>query len=79
MQIDANDEKKRLIPVAYWSRSLHGAEVNYIVTEKEDLAVIWCLKKMRHLIGTQEVTIVTDHAALKYLITSTKDLYGRLA
>ena len=65
--------------VAYLSRTLHGAEVNYTVTEKEALAAVWCLKKVRHIIGDQQVTVVTDHAALRYLKKTTKDPYGRLA
>ena len=79
MQRERTEGKQKLKPVAYLSRTLHGAEVNYTVTEKEALAAVWCLKKVRHLVGTQQVTIVTDHAALRYLMTSTRDPYGRLA
>ena len=79
MQPETVGPKQKLKPVAYLSRALHGAELNYTVTEKEALAAVWCLKKVRHLVGSQEVTIVTDHAALRYLMTSTRDPYGRLA
>ena len=78
MQKESLDDKSPRA-IAYLSRALRGAELNYTVTEKEALAAIWCLKKLRHIIGEQEVTIMTDHAALRYFMTTTRDPYGRLA
>ena len=61
-----------------WARLLKGAELNYSVSEKECLGVIFGCKKCRvYLIGTTFI-IVTDHYALLWLMTL-KDPQGRLA
>ena len=48
---------------------MNDAQLNYSITEKELLAVVFALDKFRsYLIGTK-VIIYSDHAALKYLLT----------
>ncbi|CAN6552302.1 unnamed protein product [Malus baccata var. baccata] len=60
---------KRPHVIYYASRTLNDAQLNYSTTEKELLAVVFALDKFRsYLIGTK-VIVVTDHAALKYLLT----------
>ncbi|KAM2767000.1 hypothetical protein COP1_022850 [Malus domestica] len=55
--------------IYYASRTLNDAQLNYSMTEKELLAVVFALDKFRsYLLGTK-VIIYTDHAALKYLFT----------
>ncbi|CAN6691834.1 unnamed protein product [Malus baccata var. baccata] len=55
--------------IYYASRTLNDAQLNYSTTEKEPLAVVFALDKLRsYLIGTK-VIVFTDHAALKYLFT----------
>ncbi|CAN6560260.1 unnamed protein product [Malus baccata var. baccata] len=55
--------------IYYASRTLNDAQLNYSITEKELLAVVFALDKFRsYLLGTK-VIIYTDHAALKYLLT----------
>ncbi|XP_019253915.1 PREDICTED: uncharacterized protein LOC109232610 [Nicotiana attenuata] len=72
-------QKKNKIfrPIYYANRTLNEAQMNYATTEKELLAVVFAFDKFRsYLIGTQ-VTVFTDHAALKYLLAK-KDARPRL-
>ncbi|KAG5549470.1 hypothetical protein RHGRI_014717 [Rhododendron griersonianum] len=63
--------------VYYASKTLNEAQMNYTTTEKELLAVVFALDKFRsYLVGSQ-ITVFTDHAALKYLMTK-QDAKARL-
>ncbi|PKA52185.1 hypothetical protein AXF42_Ash014122 [Apostasia shenzhenica] len=63
--------------IHYASHTLNEAQLNYTVTEKEFLAVVFAFEKFRsYLLGSQ-VIIYTDHSALKYLL-SKKDAKPRL-
>ena len=53
--------------VAFISRTLKGSELAYTTTEKEALAVVWALQKLRTIILGSELTIFTDHKALTFL------------
>jgi Reverse transcriptase (RNA-dependent DNA polymerase)/RNase H-like domain found in reverse transcriptase/Integrase zinc binding domain/Chromo (CHRromatin Organisation MOdifier) domain/Retroviral aspartyl protease len=48
-------------PVAFESRKLHGAELNYSPTELEMLAVVHCVKLWRCYIEGRAVHVYTDH------------------
>jgi RNase H-like domain found in reverse transcriptase/Integrase zinc binding domain len=66
-------------PVAFASRKLKGAETRYTVTEQECLAVVFALRKWRHYLhGGTRFEIVTDHMALRWLM-SLREPRGRLA
>ena len=57
--------------------TLNDAQLNYSTTEKEMLAVVFALEKVRsYLIGCK-IIIFTYHAALKYLLTK-KSVKARL-
>ncbi|GFT46326.1 retrovirus-related Pol polyprotein from transposon 17.6 [Trichonephila clavipes] len=64
-------------PIAFASRTLNKAERNYIVTERECLAVIWALNKLKTYFGSLPVKVITDHAALTKL-TNRKNLSSRM-
>ena len=65
-------------PVSYGSRKLKDAETRYPITELEALAVIEGLKKNRQYLLGIKFTIVTDHKALKALLTK-KELPPRIS
>ncbi|KAH9792219.1 hypothetical protein KPL71_004032 [Citrus sinensis] len=63
--------------IYYASKTFTPIQINYTTTEKELLAVGFAFDKFRaYLVGTK-VTVYTDHAAIKYLI-SKKDAKLRL-
>lgn len=58
---------------------MNQAELNYSVCEKKDLAVIFSLKKFRHiLLFTMLLKLVTDPQALHFAFKK-KVLHGKLA
>lgn len=65
-------------PVAFASRSLTAAEKNYSTTEQEALCVNFALKYFYPYLYGANLTIYTDHAALKSIL-STKEPRGRIA
>ncbi|KAE8894527.1 hypothetical protein PF007_g3629 [Phytophthora fragariae] len=63
-------------PVAFASKVNSPAEMNYSITELECLAVVWSVKLFRSQLYGSSFTIVTDHAALKWLMTRTNPRAG---
>ncbi len=72
------DERHKLQPLGYASRTLNAAESNYSTTHLEVLAVVWALKHFRELIHDYEIHVRTDHAAVVELFNA-KSLTGKLA
>ena len=64
--------------IAYGSKTLKRNEMNYCVTRRELLAVVFFLKKFKHYLIGHHVTVRTDHGALQWLFRS-KDPEGQLA
>lgn len=64
--------------IAYASRHLNQAERNYTTTEKECLAIIWGIRKMKMYLEGYKFIIITDHLSLKWL-NSIDSPTGRLA
>lgn len=65
-------------PIHYASRQLTLAEMNYTVSEQEDLGVVFALKKFRHYLLGIKATVVMDHQALIYLLNK-PNATGRIA
>lgn len=52
------------------SRTLKDREVNYATNERELLAIIWALAKLRHyLYGIKDINIFTDHQPLTFAVS----------
>ena len=66
------DSAGDLHPVAYFSRKLTKAELNYSVHDKELLAIVTAFEQWRqYLLGTNhEITVLTDHRNLQWFATS---------
>ena len=65
-------------PVSFTSRLLKLSERKYTVPEKECLAIFHALRKWRHYLHGERFECVTDHLALRWLL-SLKDPRERLA
>ena len=61
------EEDKKPYAIYYISKNLTPTELNYTVTEKEFLAVIYVINKFRHYITGYLVFLYIDHSAIKYL------------
>ncbi|KMQ90526.1 reverse ribonuclease integrase [Lasius niger] len=72
------DKPEEKFTVAYASRSLKGAELNYTVTEIECLALVWALRKWHATLLGRHIKVHSDHRALKFL-TACADDSARIA
>lgn len=61
-------EKQLFYAIYFISKNLTPAELNYTVTEKEFLAVIYAIKKFRHYITGYEIFVHTDYSAIRFLL-----------
>jgi hypothetical protein len=71
----------RWYPVAFLSKTMQSAELNYDIHDKEMLAIVLALEQWRaELEGAQETPflVYSDHRALEYFMT-TKKLSARQA
>jgi hypothetical protein len=55
-------------PLAFASRKLSTAEINYTTTEREGLAMVYALQKFLHYLLGGHFKMFTDHSMLKYMV-----------
>ena len=67
-------------PIAYWSRQLVDAELNYGIGDTELMAIVMACKHWRHYLAgaSHPILVYTDHLNLRSFLT-TKSLTGRQA
>ena len=66
--LSQRQEDNKLHPMAYTSRSVSVAEANYAITNLEILAVVWAITHFRYYVYGHNVTVITDHAAVKAVL-----------
>ena len=64
------DQHKKLHPLAFISKKLQPAELNYTVGQLEMLAIVYALQAWRCFLEGAEFTIWTDHSNLTSFISS---------
>ncbi len=72
------DERNKLQPIAFASRTQNKAESNYSTTHLEALAVVRTLRHFRDIIYRYDIKVRTGHAAFVELF-NTKSFTGKLA
>ena len=65
----------KLHPVAYASRALTPQEKRYAITGLEILAVVWAMRNFHSYLYWHDVTILTDHSAVKAVLGNTGGSY----
>lgn len=66
--LSQRDEKGKEYVVRFLSRAIKGPELNYSATELEAAAIAWAVHHCRCYIEGKKLTIITDHAALQWLL-----------
>uniref|UniRef100_A0AB38Z2N7 RNA-directed DNA polymerase n=1 Tax=Chalana errantivirus TaxID=3078400 RepID=A0AB38Z2N7_9VIRU len=56
-------------PITFISRTLSETEENYATNEKELLAIVWALDKLRNFIYGAKIKIYTDHLPLTFAMS----------
>ena len=60
-------KEKTLLPIGYFSKKLLPYQINYSITELECLAIVEAIEYFHHYLYNTNFTVITDHAALKWL------------
>ena len=66
--LSQRQEDNQLQPVDFASRALSAAENTYSDTELETLAVVWAIQHYPAYLYGHEVTVITDHSAVKAIL-----------
>lgn len=58
------------VPICFISRTLKGSEIRYTVSEKEMLAVIFAILKLKFYLAGNKFIVETDHSSLTFLMNN---------
>jgi hypothetical protein len=72
-------ERRVEIPLQYVSRTIRASEMNWHISEKEMLSLMFCLSAFRPFIASRRFTIRTDSISLTYLKNPKDPLKSRIA
>jgi len=61
-------------PIICISRRLSVSERGYAQTQKEALAIVWCVKRLHKYLYGKKFTIVSDHESLSYIFNPKKSV-----
>nr|GEY09726.1 reverse transcriptase domain-containing protein [Tanacetum cinerariifolium] len=61
-------KSKHFQPIYYANKTMTEAQIHYMTTEKEMLAVVYAFEKFRPYLVLSKSIVYTDHSALKYLL-----------
>ena len=64
---------KVFFAIYYASRMINEAQLNYAMTEKELLAIVFVFDKFRSYVIGNKIIIFIDHSTIKYLMTKNDD------
>ena len=64
----AQQEDSKPYAIYFISKNMSPVELNYTVTEKEFLVVIYAINKFWHYITSYPTFVHTDHTAIRYLM-----------
>ena len=53
-------------PLAFYTRKLNSAQLNYTTGEQELLSIVETLKEIRNILLGQELVVHTDHKNILY-------------
>ncbi|GJY57848.1 putative nucleotidyltransferase, ribonuclease H [Tanacetum coccineum] len=70
-------DEKHFRPIHFASKTLNRVQQNYMVTEKELIAVVFAFDKFRSYLVLSKTVLFTNHSAIKYLF-SKQDAKPRL-
>ena len=63
------EQEGHMSPIAFVARKMTSAEMNYITTEQELLALVYCFQKWRCYLDGSETVVHSDHEPLTWLQT----------